>query len=200
MNQIPISGLFLGGLTSYAAAGLFGLAAYQHRRATRYVFCWFACLGALLEGIASLAAILDAHETLISIPSGVPFLQYTFRLDPMSCYFSLALAVVSLAVSVYSLGYLDGFDVRKPLGIFCFFYSLLLISLTVVFTASNAFLFLIAWEVMATTTNGMKAEVPEFSFLSCRMSVRGHSWWDSFSWEPGPEASTSTLSISSVQR
>jgi len=149
VNQTPINGLFLGGLISYAAAGLFGLAAYQRRRATRIVFCLFACLGALLEGIASVAAILDANETLISIPSGVPLLQYTFRLDPVSCYFNLALAVVSLAVSVYSLGYLDGFDVRKPRGIFCFFYSLLLVSLTVVFTANNAFLFLIVWEVMA---------------------------------------------------
>ena len=86
----------------------------------------------------------------ISIPSGVSFLvQYTFRLDPLSCYFNLALAVVSLAVSIYSFGYLKGFDARKPVGVFCFFYSLLLISLTAVFTAANAVLFLIAWELMA---------------------------------------------------
>jgi hydrogenase-4 component B len=132
VKQIPISGLFLGRLT-----------------ARRMVFCLFVCLFALLEGIVSFAAIPDVHETLISIPSGVPFLQYTFRLNPLLCYFNLALAAVSLAVSVYSLGYLDGFDVRKPFEIFCFFYSLLLISFTVVFTANHAFLFLIAWRVTA---------------------------------------------------
>ncbi len=149
MSQIPIAQAFFGGMILYAAAGLFGLVAARHRRLVRIVACAFASLGAVLEAIASLAVIADVHETMISIPSGVFFIQYTFRLDPLSCYFNLALAVVSFAVSIYSLGYLSGFDARKPLGVFCFFYCLLLISLTAVFTAANAVLFLIAWEVMA---------------------------------------------------
>ena len=86
---------------------------------------------------------------MISIPSGVFLLQYTFRLDPLASYFNLALAVVGFAVSIYSLGYLKGLDAGKPVGAFCFFYCLLLISLTAVFTAANAVLFLIAWELMA---------------------------------------------------
>ena len=133
----------------YAAGGLFGLVAARQRNLIRAVACAFAALGAVLEGIVSLAVIKDVHETMISIPSGVPFLQYTFRLDPLSSYFNLALAVVGLAVSIYSFGYLKGFDTRKPVGVFCFFYCLLLISLTVVFTAANAVLFLISWELMA---------------------------------------------------
>jgi hydrogenase-4 component B len=149
VNQIPIAQAFLGGMILYAVAGLFGLMAARHRNLVRIVACALASLGAVLEGIASLAAIVDVHETMISIPSGVFLVQYTFRLDPLSCYFNLALAVVSLAVSIYSLGYLKGFDARKSVGIFCFFYCLLLISLTAVFTAANAILFLISWELMA---------------------------------------------------
>jgi hydrogenase-4 component B len=38
---------------------------------------------------------------------------------------------------------------RRNLGAFGFFFNLLLVSLTLVFTASNAFFFLVAWEVMA---------------------------------------------------
>ncbi|MBK5293443.1 MAG: hydrogenase 4 subunit B [Acidobacteriia bacterium] len=140
---------FLGGLILYAASGVVGLAAARHRRLARIAACALASLGALLEGIASLAVILDARETFIAIPSGLALVQYTFRLDPIACYFNLALAVVTLAISIYSFGYLDGFAPQKPLGVFCFFYALLLISLTVVFTAANALLFLIAWEMMA---------------------------------------------------
>ena len=149
MNQIPISQAFLGGLILYAAAGLVGLIAARQRNLVRIVACALAALGAVLEGVASFAVIKDAHETIISIPSGTFFLPYTFRLDPLSCYFNLALAVVGLAVSIYSFGYLKGFDSKRPVGVFCFFYSLLLISMTAVFTAANAVLFLVAWELMA---------------------------------------------------
>ena len=149
MNQISISQAFLGGLILYGAAGLFGLMAARRPNLVRIVSCALAALGAVFEGVASFAVIKDVHETIVSIPSGVSFLQYTFRLDPLSCYFSLALAIVALAVSIYSFGYLKGFDAKKPVGVFCFFNSLLLISLTAVFTAANAVLFLVAWELMA---------------------------------------------------
>lgn len=149
MNQIPIAQTFLGGMILYAAGGLFGLTAARQRNLVRIMACAFAALGAVLEGVASLAAIKDVHETMISIPSGVFLLQYTFRLDPLASYFNLALAVVGFAVSIYSLGYLKGLDAGRPVGAFCFFYCLLLISLTAVFTAANAVLFLIAWELMA---------------------------------------------------
>ena len=149
MNQIPISQAFVGGMILYAVGGLVGLMAGRQRNLARIAACTFAALGAVVEGVTSLAVIEDVHETVISIPSGVFFLQYTFRLDPLSSYFNLALAVVGLAVSIYSFGYLKGFDARKPVGVFCFFYCLLLISLTAVFTAANGVLFLVAWELMA---------------------------------------------------
>ena len=150
MNQIPIAHAFLGGASAYAVAGLFALVAARQRDLVRVVVCAFTSLGAVQEGIASLAALRDAHETMISIPSGISFVaQYNFRLDPLSSYFNLALAVVTLAVSIYSFGYMKGFAPGKPVGVFCFFYCLLLLSMTAVFTAANAPLFLIAWEVMA---------------------------------------------------
>jgi hypothetical protein len=94
VNQIPITQAFLG--------GLFGLMAARQRSLVRIVACALAALGAVLEGIASIAVIKGVHETIIAIPSGLLFVQYTFRLDPLSSYFNLAPAVVSLAVSIYS--------------------------------------------------------------------------------------------------
>ena len=120
MNEIPIAQAFLGGIVAYAAAGLFGLAAARQRRLVIPVVFALTTVGAVLEGAASLAAIGAAQETVIAVPFRTFFVQYTFRLDPVAAYFSLALAVVGFAVSIFSFGYVRGFDSRKPVGVFCF--------------------------------------------------------------------------------
>ena len=63
----------------------------------------------------------------------------------------MTLAALAAAVSLYSFGYLREMEGRRNLGAFGFFFNLLLMSLALVFTASNAFFFLVAWEVMALT-------------------------------------------------
>ncbi len=148
-THASIAQTFFGGLILYAAAGLFGLAAAPYRSVVRAGVCLLASLGAVLECLASVTTLLNLREITLSLPSGVFLFEYTFRLDPMSSYFGLALGVVSLAISVYSFGYVRGFDDAKPVGVFYFFYCLLLISLTVVFTAANAIVFILAWELMA---------------------------------------------------
>jgi len=84
----------------YAAAGFAGLIGARQRNLVRIVACAFAAMGAVLEGVASFAAIKDAHEAIVSIPSGAFFFPFPFRLDPLSCYFNLALAVVGLAITI----------------------------------------------------------------------------------------------------
>src|SRR5258708_25098012 len=56
---------------------------------------------------------------------------------------------LAVAISIYSFGYLRPMENRRTAGVFGFFYNWSLLSLTVVFTASNAFFSLIAWEAMA---------------------------------------------------
>ena len=57
----------------------------------------------------------------------------------------LTLAILAGAVSIYSFGYLKEFEGKRNIGFFGFLFHLLLLSLTIVFTAANAFLFLIGW-------------------------------------------------------
>jgi hydrogenase-4 component B len=111
--------------------------------------CGFALTGALLEMASSWVALFGASGAHWEIPAGVPFLIYSFRLDALSAYFNLILSLLAVAISIYSFGYLRPLDEKRTVGILGFFYNLSLLSLTAVFTASNAFFFLIAWEVMA---------------------------------------------------
>ncbi len=50
-----------------------------------------------------------------------------------------------------------GFEGKRNIGFFGFLFHLLLLSLTIVFTAANAFFFLIGWEVMALAAYGLVA-------------------------------------------
>jgi hydrogenase-4 component B len=150
MNSFPSGEVFAGGLAAYALGALSGLLSQGRPRQARQLCCGFALAGALLSGLAGTAALMLGPVEW-SVSSGVPLFAYSFTLDALSAYFTLALSILVVAVSIYSVGYLTSIENDRNLGLFSFFFNSLLLSLAVVFTASNVFLFLIAWEVMALT-------------------------------------------------
>ncbi|WP_321474110.1 hydrogenase 4 subunit B [uncultured Paludibaculum sp.] len=148
MNSFPTGEIFAAGLAAYALGAVSGLFLRNTSATARRAGCGFALLGGILQGAAGLAALLGASVSW-SVPSGVPLFAFGFSLDATSALFTCALSLLSASVSIYSLGYLAPMDARHNLGLLSFFYNALLLSLAVIFTASNAFLFLIAWELMA---------------------------------------------------
>ncbi|MGA2183835.1 MAG: hydrogenase 4 subunit B [Bryobacteraceae bacterium] len=144
-----IAELFLSGIVVWLAGAMASLALWRHPAAARRVACGTALAGSLLELAGSVAAIFSGSATVIGLPFGNPVFSWAVRLDPLSAYFNVTLAVLAAAVSLYSFGYLRHMEGRRNLGAFGFFFNLLLLSLALVFTASNAFFFLVAWEVMA---------------------------------------------------
>jgi len=150
MNSFPAGEVFTAGLAAYAFGALSGLLLQSRPRQARQLACGFALAGAVMDGVAAIAA-LTGGTVAWSVSSGVPLFDYGFTLDALSAFFNLALSVLVAAVSIYSLGYLASMEQNRNLGLFSFFFNTLLFSLAVVFTASNVFLFLMAWEVMALT-------------------------------------------------
>jgi len=151
MNSFPAGEVFAGGLAAYALGALSGLLLQGRASLARRLGCGFALAGAILTGLASVSA-LTGPAVQWSITSGIPLFAYSFTLDAVSALFNLALALVAAAVSIYSVGYMRSMEKNGNLGLFSFFYNAMILSLAVVFTASNVFLFLIAWEVMALTS------------------------------------------------
>jgi len=84
-------------------------------------------------------------------PSFVPYVELTVKLDPLGAFFLLLVSLLALALSLYSLGYVRGFYGRRSVAVLGAFYNSLLLATSLVFVASNAFFFLIAWEIMALT-------------------------------------------------
>jgi hydrogenase-4 component B len=147
-----IAALFLSGIVVWLAGAMACLALWRKPAAARRVTCGAALAGSLFELTASAAAIFAESPTVIGLPFGNPIFTWAVRLDPLSAYFNGTLAVLAAAVSLYSFGYLREMEGRRNLGAFGFFFNLLLLSLALVFTASNAFFFLVAWEVMALSS------------------------------------------------
>jgi hydrogenase-4 component B len=141
--------LFLSGIFVWLAGALACLALWRRPAAARQVACGAALAGSLLDLAGSASAIFSRSPALIDLPFGNPIFSWSIRLDPLSAYFNVTLAVLAAAVSLYSFGYLKEMEGRRNLGAFGFFFNLLLLSLALVFTASNVFFFLVAWEVMA---------------------------------------------------
>lgn len=138
------------------AAGVLGSLLSLRRERMANLLGFVAALLAGLCGIGSTLMVLlgglggewPAFELW---PSLVPYVRLTLRLDPLGAFFLLIVSILAVAISLYSLGYVRGFYGRKSVGVLAAFYNALLLAVTLVFTASNAFFFLIGWEIMALT-------------------------------------------------
>jgi hydrogenase-4 component B len=155
MNTLPVSTIFALSLAAYSTGALASLATWRKPELCRYICCGSALAGASFGGLAAVLGILQGTPVRWSISSGIPLFAYSFDYDALAGFFNLTLAILAAAVSIYSFGYLKEFEGKRNVGFFGFLFLLLLLSLTIVFTAANAFLFLIGWEVMALVAYGL---------------------------------------------
>src|ERR1022692_1163380 len=150
-----LNALFTGGLIAYLAGVAAGIAGVRAPRRARIGAFSFALAGALLEIVAAIGALAHGSVTAWNLPSGVPLFSWTIRVNALSAYFNLTLGILAAAVSIYSFGYVRQMEGRRNIGVLGCFYNILLLSLTLVFVAGNAFFFLVAWEIMALAAWGL---------------------------------------------
>src|SRR5713101_5293351 len=155
MNMLSLGAGFALSVAAYLMGAFASLACWRKPALARRICCSAALAGAALGGLTSVLGILRGTQVTWSVPSGIPLFAYSFSYDALAGFFNLALAIPVAAVSIYSFGYLKEFEGKRNVGVFGFLFHLLLLSLTIVFTAANAFLFLIAWEVMALAAYGL---------------------------------------------
>jgi hydrogenase-4 component B len=142
--------LTLMGYVLGCAAGLLFL---RHEKLAN--LCSFGCatLAALCGTVACVMSLTAgpaaAPIQLQLLPTLIPYVQFTVRLDPLSAFFGLIVSLLGFALSLYSLGYARGFYGRKNVGVLGAFFNLMLLATTLVVMADNAFFFLMVWEIMA---------------------------------------------------
>jgi len=154
MVNLPPTFLLLT-LLGYVAGAVAGLLCLRAGKLANYCSFGLASLAALSGVVASVSMLAagagGAPQTVQLLPTLIPYVRFTIRLDPLGLFFTLLISLVGLALSVYSLGYARGFYGRKNIGVLGAFFNAALLATTLVFLAENAFFFLIAWEIMALT-------------------------------------------------
>ena len=88
----------------------------------------------------------DATPLVLQLPIGLPGLSSHFRLDLLSSFFLLIVNFIGAMASLYGLHY--GQHEKEPMRILPFF-PLFIAGMSLVTIANDAFIFIVAWEMMS---------------------------------------------------
>ncbi len=117
-------------------------------------------LGLPLFGAAGLAALASGLIALLGgevgiavLPLGLPWLPWRLRLDALSGLFLAIIGTVSFAVAIYGPAYVRSFERgRDSIAALGTFTGLFLTGMLLVVLADDAFLFMVAWELMSLSS------------------------------------------------
>lgn len=114
----------------------------------------------LLPAVASLFAIILSANVIFSkdvlrvsiTRDALALFGFDVFIDGISAFFILLIGLVSLAVSLYSVGYSKEYEGRKDISILGFLFNIFILSMLLVVVSNSVFAFLVFWEVMSLTS------------------------------------------------
>ena len=110
-------------------------------------------LSGLVALAAGLVALINGGVATAQLPLGLPWLPWQVRMDVLSGFFLSIIGVVSFAVGIYAPGYVRGFEGGKDsLRVLGGFTGLFLAGMMLVVLADDAFMFMVAWELMSLSS------------------------------------------------
>ena len=108
----------------------------------------FPLTGALFFLAAGVYLLFTPAFTSTPVPLS-PAFSFGFHADALSAFFIVLISLVSISLSLYSIGFTDGF---KNAGYLGFFFCVLILSMYGVVLSANLFTFLVFWETMAVSS------------------------------------------------
>ena len=136
-------------LLTYAAGAILPLCAPGRPRAQNFISHGLAIIACGIGMTLGVMGIVAQEPLVATLPSSIPLLEFSVRLDPLAGFFVFTISLIGLAVSIYALGYVQEYYGRISIGLLGFLYNGFLLAMTLVVLADNAFFFLIAWELMS---------------------------------------------------
>ncbi len=109
-----------------------------------------AAAAASLTGVAlGLNVLIRGQQVNLVLPWGLAFSTLSFAVGPLSGFFIIVIAVVSLAVSIFSFGYAAEYAGKHNVGLMGLLYNLFILAMICLTASGNSLLFLFFWELMA---------------------------------------------------
>jgi hydrogenase-4 component B len=150
LDPLQVAGL---AVTLALISALLSLLAPRHPKLLRIlVMPLFGTAGFAALG-AGLGALWQDSVITATLPLGLPWLPWQVRLDNLGGFFLSLIGIVSLTVGIYGPAYVRGFEHgRESLAALGGFGGLFLAGMLLVVLADDAFLFMLAWEVMSLSS------------------------------------------------
>jgi len=119
----------------------------------RYITFSFLGLAGASAFISGSWVLLNEQTVTTQFPLGLPMLAWHLRIDALSGLFIAIVGLITVAVSLYGPGYVREF-IRSPysLAMLGIFTGLFIASLLLVLIADDAWVFMLAWELMSLTS------------------------------------------------
>ncbi|HZW83581.1 MAG TPA: proton-conducting transporter membrane subunit, partial [Candidatus Deferrimicrobium sp.] len=141
--------LFTGTVFFYCLGTLLSIATRKKENLALWISNLVAAIGSLAGTCLGVRTLLTGEEWNVTWNGLLPGLEYSFKLDRLGAFFLLIICAAGLVVSLYSIGYEKEYLGRKSVGFLGSMYNLFLLSMVLVVSAANAFLFVVVWELMA---------------------------------------------------
>ncbi|VVB55009.1 F(420)H(2) dehydrogenase subunit N [uncultured archaeon] len=147
------SSLFCGGVAFSLVGSLLPLLfSLRLGRSVRRISFLLTVVSSLLFLSFSSATIYANQETYFAAYSLAPSLALSFAVDRLASFFILVISVVSLAVAVYSIQYVEhGRHVRRK-NVLASLMNVFILSMVLVVASENTFSFLFFWELMSLSS------------------------------------------------
>lgn len=138
----------------FATIGVVSLALSGSVRTARVVGYGSAALASAAGAWGALSVLTESASVSARLPSPLPGLDIVLRVDPLSAYFLLILALVSTPVSIAAIGYARAYDAHgggRLVALYCGFVAAMCLTLV----AGDIYSFLFAWELMSLAGYGL---------------------------------------------
>lgn len=140
--------LFLISVGLFLAGGLLSLFTQKRAGLNIKLTFSFSSLGSLAGILSALSSLLTGSSMKIDLWSVLDTHLY-FTAGPLAAFFILIITMVSLAVSIFSLGYVTEYIGKNNVGILGLLFNLFLLSMLGVIASGNSLMFLFFWELMS---------------------------------------------------
>ncbi len=144
--SVGLIALFLGII--FPLAGLKSSASKWMRRASFLL----VCIGGVFLLVFSLEIILSGASFSVLAYQIVSLFQFSILVDRLSAFFIILVSIVSVAVSIYSIQYVEHMAHEARKNLVAAFMSLFIFSMVLVIASETMFSFLFFWETMALSS------------------------------------------------
>ncbi len=154
MDELTPHHLLYSSICLYLAAAFAAILFSRYHKLCTLVVQTLCITASVAGGFSAVSQLLSGKESFSFIPfeASVPYLSFSLTLDSLSSLFILSLSVLTLCVSIYSIGYASHYHGNRNVGLFHFLYAFFILSMVLVFTADNAIFFFLSWEIMAAVS------------------------------------------------